>query len=86
MLARVARKTNAELQAELENMRARLERAETARREAQAKADAATLVQWSARIPKSLRDRVHAARGELAAQDVTAAALELWLDRNETAG
>lgn len=76
----MARRTNAQLQAELDALKNELNATRDERDAAQAKLDSATLVQWSARIPKTLRDEVHALRGEQSAQDVTAAALQTWVD------
>lgn len=80
MLTGMGRKTNAQLTAELQALKDALARSEEARKEAQAHLDSVVQVQWSARIPKTLRDAVHAARGERSAQDVTVEALTAWLD------
>lgn len=82
MLADMARKTNAQLQAELDALKTELATTRDERDNARARLDNATLVQWSARIPKALRDEVHAVRGELSAQAVTAQALTDWLNAN----
>lgn len=79
MLGGMARKTNDQLKAELEALKAELETTRDQRDTAQAQLNEATLVQWSARIPKSLRDEVHALRGELSAQDVTMQSLRWWI-------
>lgn len=68
--------TKAELERLLAEATARAEAAE-------ARAAAEATVMWSARVPKTLRQRVKALQGEATIQDVTIAALQAWCGERE---